>query len=359
MTTSPFTVVARTPGATTLRVEAFAGPGAEWDACVHAGSEWTHFHSWGWKAVIEQVFGHECIYLAARDDAGRVAGVLPLVRAKSLIFGDYLVSMPFLNYGGPLGSEPAVRALTSHEVGLAVERRVDLLELRSRGPLPVDLPVSHRKITCLLDLSAGDSEGVWQRLTSNVRRKVRRAQKEGITVTFGPDQVSAFYQVFSRHMRDLGTPTLPLRLFATLVERFPEDTWLGCAYYQGRPVAGGCGFRWGGEFELTWVSALQEYHHIYANMLLYWAFIERAARQGLSVFNFGRCTPGGGTHRFKQQWGSRDVPLMWYQRVAGGGRRNATPSPHERAFAWGPFVWKRLPLAVANYLGPAIVRLIP
>src|SRR2546422_2729959 len=94
MTTSPFTVVARTPGATTLRVEAFAGPGAEWDACVHAGSEWTHFHRWGWKAVIEQVFGHECIYLAARDDAGRVAGVLPLVRAKSLIFGDYLVSMP-------------------------------------------------------------------------------------------------------------------------------------------------------------------------------------------------------------------------------------------------------------------------
>jgi len=341
----------------TPRVGAFEGPGAEWDAAVHAGAGWTHFHGWGWKAVIERVFGHECTYLAARDDTGRVAGVLPLVRAKSLVFGDYLVSMPFLNYGGPLGTEPAVRALVAHAVSLARDCRVDLLELRSRERLALDLPVSHRKITCLLDLSAGDSEGVWQRLSSNVRRKVRRAQKERVSVRFGLDQASAFYQVFSQHMRDLGTPTLPRQLFETIAEQFPEDTWFGCAYYEGRPVAAGCGFQWGGEFELTWVSALQQYHRIYANMLLYWAFIERAANQKLSLFNFGRCTPGGGTHHFKQQWGSRDVALMWYQLVAG--RRNATPSPHESAFAWGPSVWKRLPLAVANALGPSIARLIP
>jgi len=341
----------------TLRVAPFTGSAAEWDACVQAGAGWTHFHRWGWKAVIEQVFEHECLYFAACDDAGRVAGVLPLVHAKSLLFGDYLVSMPFLNYGGPLGSDTAVRALVGHAVEVARERRVDLLELRSREPLAVDLSVSHRKITCLLDLPAGDAEGAWQRLNSNVRRKVRRAQKEGISVSFGLDQVGAFYDVFSRHMRDLGTPTLPRRFFEILAERFPDDIWFGCAYYQGRPVAAGCGFQWAGEFEMTWVSALQEYHRIYANMLLYWAFIERATSLSLGVFNFGRCTPGGGTHQFKQQWGSRDVPLLWYQHVAGA--RAATPSPHERAFAWGPFVWKRLPLAVANALGPAIVRLIP
>ncbi len=341
----------------TLRVAPFAGSAAEWDACVQAGAGWTHFHRWGWKAVIEQVFGHECLYFAACDDEGQVAGVLPLVHAKSRLFGDYLVSMPFLNYGGPLGSDAAVRALAAHAVEVARERRVDLLELRSRERLAVDLPVSHRKITCLLDLPAGDAEGAWQRLNSNVRRKVRRAQKEGISVSFGLDRVGAFYDVFSRHMRDLGTPTLPRLFFETLAERFPDDIWFGCAYYQGRPVAGGCGFQWAGEFEMTWVSALQEYHRMYANMLLYWAFIERAASQALGVFNFGRCTPGGGTHQFKQQWGSRDVPLLWYQLVAGA--RDATPSPHERAFAWGPFVWKRLPLAVANALGPAIVRLIP
>lgn len=343
----------------TMHVESFTGPPAEWDACVQNSAGWTHFHRWGWKGVIEEVFGHECLYLAARDPAGQVAGVLPLVQVSSRFFGDYLVSVPFVNYGGPLGSEPAVQGLVEHAIGLARERRVDLLELRSRERLALDSPVSHRKITCLLDLTAGagNAEAVWQALSSNVRRKVRHAQKEGFSVRFGGEHMGAFYQVFARHMRDLGTPTLPRRWFETLADRFPEDTWVGCAYHDGRPVAGACGFQWGGELEVTWVSALKDYHRSYANMLLYWAFIERAANQGLHVFNFGRCTPGGGTHRFKQQWGSRDVPLMWYQPVAG--RRAATPSPNEGAFAWGPRVWKLLPLAVANALGPSIVRAIP
>ena len=341
----------------TMRVEQFSGAGAEWDACVHASPGWTPFQRWGWKSVIEQVFGHECLYLAARGPAGAVDGVLPLVHVKSLIFGDYLVSMPFLNYGGPLGSDAAVQSLVERAVAIARERRVGLLELRSADTLPIDAPISNRKITCVLDLQ-GNAEAVWEGLNSNVRRKVRRAQKEGFSVTFGgSDQLDAFYEVFSRHMRDLGTPTLPRRFFARLLERFSEDIWIGCAYYRGRPVAGGFGFQWNGELELTWVSALQEYHRSYANMLLYWGFIERAANLGLRAFNFGRCTPGGGTHRFKQQWGSRDVPLRWYQPVSGN--RAATPSPHERAFAWGPFIWKRLPLAVANALGPPIVRMIP
>ena len=341
----------------TLRVELFEGSETEWDACVRASDGWTHFHRFGWRTVIEQVFGHECLYLAARDHAGRVVGVLPLVHAKSLFFGDYLISMPFVNYGGPLGSETAVSALVQDAVDIARGRQVDLLELRSREPLGLDLPVSHRKITCLLDLEPGNSKSVWTRLSSNVRRKVRHAQKEGFVVSFGPEHLHGFYEVFSRHMRDLGTPTLPRRFFETLLMRFPQDIWVGCAYHDSRPVAGGFGFHWTGEFELTWVSALKDYHRSYANMLLYWAFIERAANHDLRVFNFGRCTPGGGTHRFKQQWGTRDVPLLWYHPVAG--RRAETPSPHERAFAWGPAVWKRLPLAVTNALGPAIVRMIP
>src|SRR6266700_966821 len=86
--------------ATVPQVEVFAGPGAEWDACVQTASGWTHFHRWGWKAVIERVFGHECLYLAARDAGGHVAAVLPLVQVRSFLFGDYLVSMPFVNYEG-------------------------------------------------------------------------------------------------------------------------------------------------------------------------------------------------------------------------------------------------------------------
>jgi FemAB-related protein (PEP-CTERM system-associated) len=307
---------------------------------------------------MERTFAHECLYLEARDAAGELVGVLPLVRVKSLLFGHYLVSMPFLNYGGPLGSRDAVVALVEHAVARARRDRVKLLELRSRTALPIELSASHRKITVLLDLPDNGAT-LWKQLDSKVRSQVRRSQKENVSVRFGRDQVASFYRVFSVHMRDLGTPTLPEQFFQMLPEVFGDECWIGCAYLGEEPIAGGVGFRWGTEFEMTWASALRSHARIAPNMLLYWAFMERAVEQKLRLFNFGRCTPGGGTHRFKRQWGSRDETLWWYGDPSGAHGAAATPSPDAGAYAWGPRLWKRLPASVATALGPSIVRLIP
>jgi FemAB-related protein (PEP-CTERM system-associated) len=339
-----------------LGIQQFSGTADEWDGFVRGQPGWTHYHLFAWKPLIENVFGHECIYSVARDADARLVGVLPLVRVKSLVFGHYLISMPFLNYGGPLGSPEAVQALVGHAVDLARSDRAKLLELRSRRELPVDLPVSHRKITVVLDLPP-DTIRLSQQLGAKLRSQIKRPQKEGVTVRFGPDQVDPFFAVFSRHMRDLGTPTQPRALFRAIADAFGEDAWFGCAYLGDRPIAAGAGFRWGAEFEMTWASALAEHQRIAPNMLLYWSFMERAVQQGVTLFNFGRCTPGGGTHRFKRQWGSRDETLWWYQQSAA--KEAATPSPDDSAFAWGPRIWKHLPLPLANALGPAIVRGIP
>jgi serine/alanine adding enzyme len=185
---------------------------------------------------------------------------------------------------------------------------------------------------------------------------VRRPQKEGVTVRFGADQVAPFYEVFSRHMRDLGTPVLSRALFEQIAATFPDDAWFGCAWKDDKPIACGAGFVFNGEFEMTWASALRAYNSISPNMALYWAFMERASTAGLSVFNFGRCTPGSHTHKFKLQWGSRDVPLYWYQDAKAAA---ATPSPDEGPYALATKLWMKLPLPVANLLGPRIVRGIP
>jgi FemAB-related protein (PEP-CTERM system-associated) len=339
-----------------MTVEHFTGTPREWDGFVRAQAGWSHFHLFAWRAVIARVFGHQCLYLAVRDASGRITAVLPLVRVRSRVFGHFLVSMPFVNHGGPLGDDAAVAAIVDYAAGLARRDRVKLLELRSRVALPVPFPVSHRKITALLDLPA-QPEALWEALDAKVRSQVRRPRKEGVTVRFGGDQVGPFFEVFSRHMRDLGTPTQSRSLFETIAAVFPEDAWFGCAYHQGRAVAGGCGLRWGSEFEMTWASALSEYNRLAPNMLLYWSFMEHAIDAGVAVFNFGRCTPGSGTHRFKRQWGAHDTPLWWYDISEDPGV--ATPSQTEGTFAWGPRVWRHLPLPVATALGPSIVRYIP
>jgi serine/alanine adding enzyme len=340
----------------TVTVSRFEGPAIEWDGFVRTQAGWSHFHLYDWRQVIQRVFGHECVYLAARK-GGALVGVLPLVRVRSMLFGHYLVSMPFVNYGGPLGSEDGVAAVCRAAVDLARGERVKLLELRSRSALSIDLPASHRKVTVLLDIPEGGSAALWKKLDSKVRSQIRRPQKEGVTIRFGPDQVAPFFEVFARHMRDLGTPTQPRRFFDALAERFGSDVWFGCAYLNDRPIAAGCGFRWDVEFEMTWASSLREHNRIAPNMLLYWGFMERAANEGARVFNFGRCTPGSGTHRFKQQWGTRDEQLWWYQSGSASGA--ATPSPTEGKYALGPRLWKHLPERVATVLGPRIVRYIP
>lgn len=339
-----------------IPVERWQGPGAEWDDFVRRQPGWTHFHLAGWKTVMERALGHDCPWLCTRNPAGSLTGVLPLVRVRSLVFGHYLVSLPFVNYGGPLGGPAEVAALAAEAVRLARESRARLLELRSRQPLPLELPVSHRKVTVVLDLPAGPEE-LMRSFPAKLRSQVRRPQKEGVTVRFGPDQLDPFYRVFARHMRDLGTPVLSRRVFQQALECFGDSMWIAAAWLADEPVACGAGFRWDNEFEMTWASSLQQYNRIAPNMLLYFSFMERAMEQGVARFNFGRCTPGSGTHRFKRQWGAADEPLYWYQHTAGGPGH--TPSPDDGAWSWGPRIWSRLPLPLANLLGPPIVRFIP
>jgi len=339
-----------------MQVTRFAGPADEWDAFGERQPGWTHFHRYAWREVMERALGHETIYLAAQVE-GTLAGLLPLVRVRSRLFGHFLVSMPFLNYGGPLGTPEAVRALAGAAVQEAAGSGARLLELRSAVNLPLGLPVSHRKVTVVLDLPR-DAESLMGRFPAKLRSQVRRPEKEGVSYSFGEGQVEPFFEVFSRHMRDLGTPTQGRRLFQAIAGVFPGTVWFGCAWLGGKPIAAGAGFRWGCEFEMTWASALATYNRTSANMGLYRAFMERAIAEGCTRFNFGRCTPGSGTHRFKLQWGGRDEPLWWYQHTPSG-EAAATPSPDQGAFRWGPRIWKRLPLPLATVLGPRIVRLIP
>lgn len=336
-------------------VERFAGAAGEWNAFAASRPGATHCHRHEWLGVMSASFGHETMALAVRDPEGRVAGILPLVRVRSLLFGHYLVSLPYLNDGGPLGKDEAVRALAQEAVRLADASGVKLLELRARVALPLDLRLSQRKITVLLDLDP-DPDAVFKGLPAKLRSQVRRPAREGVEVRFGADQVGPFYEVFARHMRDLGTPVMPRRFFEQVASHFGPDAWFAAAWLGGRPVAGGAGLRFGPEFEITWASSLREYNSVAPNMGLYWAFLERASREGCAVFNFGRCTPDSGTHRFKKQWGGRDVPLHWYQHGAAA----LTPSPDQGGvMGLGPRVWRHLPLRLATALGPSIVRGIP
>ena len=339
-----------------ITVGPWNGPAAEWDQVVAVDPDGSFTHLAAWRGVMHDGLGRDLLPLAAIDEAGRLEGVLPLVRVRSALFGHYLVSMPFLNAGGPLGSARARAALTEAACTEARQSGADLLELRTRARPPEGTTLSQRKITHVLPLP-GDPDALWGRLPSKVRSQIRRPLKDGFTERRGLDQCDPFYEVFARHMRTLGTPVLALDWFRAVAAHFPREA-LFCVVYDGDiPVAGGCGFVWRGTCEITWASARREWSRSAPNMLLYWTFLREAIDRGATLFDFGRCTPGSATHAFKRQWGGEDVPLAWGQWRRG--RTTATPSPEGRFFHLATRCWQRLPLAVTNLVGPHLARCLP
>jgi len=335
----------------------YGGTGDEWDAHLSTLEGGSFCHLWAWGDVIREALSHDTSRWVAVDQAGTVHGLLPLTLVRSRLFGSYLVSMPFLSYGGPIGSPEAQELLARTAVDQARELGVDLLELRSRHPIPGDLATSDRKITVVKPLGSSPEE-LWEGgLKSKVRSQIRRPMKEGMTPSFGPELVDDFYSVFSTTMRDLGTPVLPRRFFEAIAERLGEHAIFCVIRHDDQPVAAGCGFAWRDEFEITWAGASREFSRLSPNMLLYWSLMEESVRRGLKEFNFGRCSPDSGTHRFKMQWGSREEPLPWAQWSPSG--LAATPSPTGTKYRLATNVWARLPVWLTNAVGPSLARLLP
>jgi serine/alanine adding enzyme len=327
---------------------------ADWDAFVAAAGG-THCHLGAWGRIVAEVTGHRPYYLEARTEAGRLVGALPLVHVRSRLFGSHLVSMPFLNYGGPLGTAAARAALCSEAIGLARRLGADLLELRSRDSSPAGLIPVARKCTVVLPLPP-TAEELWQHgFRAKLRSQIRRPEKEGMEVRFGSDQLSSFYAVFSRTMRDLGTPVLPSAWFEHVAAAFSDSTLFAVVWWRDTPVAAGCGFFFRGEFEITWAASLREHGRFAPNMLLYWELMRAAIGRGAGAFNFGRCTPGSPTHRFKQQWGGRDEPLPW----GAWGRRLSPPNPDAPGYRVARGIWSRLPVPLTARIGPLLARHLP
>jgi FemAB-related protein (PEP-CTERM system-associated) len=330
-----------------------------WDAYAQASSGSSLYHLHGWKDVIESTFGHRTIYLAARTDASRLVGILPLAELNSRVFGRMVVSLPFFNYGGVCADDDTVRqALLDAAIDVARDGKAAFLEVRQEEDWNRDLPRRLSKVSMRLALP-DSADALWKALGSKLRNQVQKPRKEGLTALVGREELlDDFYRVFAENMRDLGTPVYPPTFFRNILRRFQDRTWIAAVYKDGVPVAAGflAGFKDG--VEIPWASSLRQYNRLSPNMLLYWSCLEFACAKGYRVFDFGRSTVGESTYRFKEQWGARPHQLYWYYWMRNAGpipQVNPTNPKYRAAIA----AWQRLPLGVTRWLGPKIVKYIP
>ncbi len=330
-----------------------------WDGYVLSSPTTSGYHLSGWRRVIEEAFGHRTYYLSAQEENGTVQGIVPLVLLASRGFGRFLVSLPFVNYGGLVATSPdAYRLLERSAIERARELDAAHIELRHEWPIETCWVSTKRKVSMRLTLP-GSYEALMKGFPSKLRSQVRRAQKEGMTARVGGREcLDEFYAVFSRCMRDLGTPVYAKGFFAKILEVFPKEARICIVSHEDVPVAAGFLYGFRSSLEIPWAASDKRFNKLAPNMMLYGAVLEYACQQGFHVFDFGRSSPDSGTYRFKEQWGAHPHQLYWYYWM-GHGRQVPQLNPQNPKYALAIRVWQRLPLTIANLLGPHIVKHLP
>jgi FemAB-related protein (PEP-CTERM system-associated) len=341
-----------------IRIEmADASQKASWDRYVEHHQSASVYHLFCWRDIIERVFRRKTYYLMAKSDS-RIIGVLPLVRLRSLAFGDFLVSLPYLNYGGVLSDTDAVcNELASRCSEFAEDLGVSHAELRHSTDC-ISWQRRTDKISMRLKLP-GDGDKLWTQLGSKLRAQIKRPLREGVTCEIGGhDLVDDFYSVFSTKYRDLGVPVYPKRWFTAILNTLPHQSRIFVVRLSGRPVAASLSIGFRGTMEVPWASSLRAMDRIGANMYLYWNMLKYALDHGYQTFDFGRSTKDSGTYRFKRQWGATPMQLYWHYWLQEN-REMPQLNLDNPKYQFATAVWRKLPVPVANFLGPRIVKNLP
>ena len=325
-----------------------------WSAFVQSCPEATFFHRVEWRDVIEDVFRHRTHYLVA-ERAGLLSGVLPLVRVKSLLFGDALVSLPFAVYGGAaVADESARTALHGAAVDLARDLGVQHLELRNRQQTEPDWPRQDLYVTFRKTLLP-EVEANLLAIPRKQRAMVRKGIDRGL-VSEIDERVDRFFDLYADNQQRHGTPPFPRRYFEALRRVFGSDCEvLTVLAPSGQPVSSVLSFYFRDEVLPYYAGDHESARALAGNDFKYWELMRRAVGRGLRVFDYGRSKRGTGSFDFKKNWGFEAQPLHYEYRLL---KRDTIPqnnpsNPKYRAFIG---LWRRLPRPVANAIGPSIVR---
>ncbi len=332
---------------------------SRWDQYVDAHPLGRIYHRSAWKEITERAFGKTGPYRLVLDGK-TVTGILPLIRFHTFLAGKQLISLPYVNYGGPLWSNEQARALILDEIEkLRVQTGSEAVEIRYDQPDAFPYPVKTSKVTFLLDLPR-DPDLLWKGFKAKLRSQIRRPIKEEMYAKSGGlELLDDFYYVFCRNMRHLGTPVYGKNIFKTVLQTLPEQAFLTAVYTRDhKPVAAAFLLGYKNTLEIPWASSLRRYNRFSPNMLLYWEVLKQAIEKGYEVFDFGRGTKEGGTYRFKKQWGGREVQLYWYYALAPGEQLPEINKENPK-YQMAIKVWQKLPLWLTNALGPGIVKNLP
>ena len=331
-----------------------AATAKRWDDFVLACPVATFFHRAGWQSIIAQVFGHKTHFLFA-ESHGVIQGVLPLAHVNSWLFGNSLVGLPFAVYGGAAAAnDGAADMLEAEAQTLAKQLGVDHLELRNVQARHADWPCQDLYVTFRKAILP-EEEANMLAIPRKQRAMVRKGIKRGLTSAIDPD-VDRFFALYADNVHRHGTPAMPKSYFGALRKEFGDDCEvLTVLAPDGRSLSSVMSFYFRDEVLPYYAGDDESARDLAANDFKYWELMRRSCARGLKVFDYGRSKQGTGSFAFKKNWGFEPQPLHYEYCLY---KRDAIPqnNPSNAKYKLMIETWRRMPIGLANWLGPFIVR---
>ena len=328
--------------------------GAAWNTFVQTHPDGTFFHRSEWAAVIARAFGHRTHYVYAERD-GAITGVLPLAQVKSFLFSNTLISVPFCVYGGPLASDQeTAAALSAHAVTLLKKTSASAIEFRHRENVASDWDERPDLYVTFRKTIEADHDKNLKSIPRKQRAMVRKGIQNGLTSVANHD-AGLLHGIYAESVRNLGTPVFSRRYFTMLADVFHDDCDVVTVMDGEAAIASVMNFYFRGEVLPYYGGGTAFARQRAGNDFMYWEVMRRAADRGSRLFDFGRSKTGTGSHDFKKNWGFEPEKLCYrYMLAPGASIPDHNPlNPKYRFLIAG---WKRLPLPLANTIGPAIIR---
>ncbi|MEQ5786538.1 FemAB family PEP-CTERM system-associated protein [Erythrobacter sp. NFXS35] len=314
------------------------------------------FHRPAWLQGVEVGTGQRAAGLVC-ERLGVVTGWLPLTEVRSALFGKALVSSGFGVGGGMIADNPdAARVLARAAEDHAMRGGFAGIELRG-GPVPEAWEAWNDRHCGFLRPLAHSDEAELNAIPRKARAEVRKGLALGhrVTIGRGADDLAAHYACYSASVRNLGTPVFPRRLFRAMLEAFPDSSDILTVWDADTPLASVLSFYHEGAVMPFWGGGTFAARAARANERMYYELMLHARARGMTCFDFGRSKTGSGPYAFKKNWGFAPQPLTYGAWTAPGARaRNIDPT--DAGYSRKIALWKKLPLPIANILGPWIAR---
>jgi FemAB-related protein (PEP-CTERM system-associated) len=324
-----------------------------WDNYVNRHPEGTFFHLFGWKLVIEQAYSHETCYLVA-NQGERIVGVLPLGHINSRLFGNALISNPFCVYGGAIADNDAVRGqLETAAEQEALKRNVDFLELRNLRITQKDWLVKELYYTFRKEIDQ-DPEVNMNAIPRKQRAMVRKGIKAGLSSHI-EEEIDTFFKIYSTSVRNHGTPVFPKKYFRLLKHVFGDQCEVRVVNSGDESISTVMSFYFRDEVLPYYGGGLPVARSVKAFDYMYWDLMQTVCQRGIRIYDYGRSKKGTGSYSFKKNWGFVPKPLPYQYRLV---KSNEMPEINPLNPKYQLFIkaWRRLPLPLANAIGPWLAK---